>query len=116
MKLYLLWRKLLPPVFIVVFVHFLKDITQDILHISTPLDLLGDVKEDLFGYPAIIQTLVILLGYASFIGEAFLLIAIPIIMKKNKPSVLEKAVIITLVAMSIYFIAVVLLDPRYKLG
>ena len=42
-----IWRLLLPFLYIFILVHFLKDITQDILKISTPLDLFGDVKEDI---------------------------------------------------------------------
>lgn len=61
--LLLIWRKILPVIFILVLVHFLKDITQDILHIATQLDRLGDVKEDLSGFPPVIQTLYVVLGF-----------------------------------------------------
>ncbi|MFH1841104.1 MAG: hypothetical protein ABH807_03045, partial [Candidatus Shapirobacteria bacterium] len=48
---YKLWRKILPLILLFVSIHFLKDITQDVLRIPTFLDVFGDVKEDLSFLP-----------------------------------------------------------------
>ncbi|OGY40793.1 MAG: hypothetical protein A2570_01620 [Candidatus Brennerbacteria bacterium RIFOXYD1_FULL_41_16] len=47
--LFKIWKVLLVPVSILFLIHFLKDITQDVLRISSFLDVLGDIKEDLSG-------------------------------------------------------------------
>lgn len=94
-------------------IHFLKDITQDILNISTPLDALGDVKEDLSMFPGYLQGLFQFLGYASFIAEAFLLLSIPKIFYRKTVTQLEKAVYIVVAILLLYFLTAILLDPRF---
>jgi hypothetical protein len=111
--IYKLWRKLLPILYILVLAHFLKDITQDILHIPTFLDLLGDVKEDLSSFPVIIQNIFILLGYGSFIAEIFLLLSIPVILQRKKISGLEKVVGTMVLFLVFFFVVATLLDPRF---
>src|SRR3989344_5503790 len=86
-----IWRLLLPFLYIFILVHFLKDITQDILKISTPLDLFGDVKEDISFLSKPLQIIFYYgLGGLSFVIEAFLLIAIPKIIRRRQVSFLEK--------------------------
>lgn len=78
-------------VYIFVFIHFLKDITQDILRISTALDIFGDVKEDISFLPYILQLVFYYgLGGLSFIVEAFLLITIPKILLGKQTDNLKK--------------------------
>lgn len=117
MKKYLhkIWHFFLPVVFLVVLVHFLKDVTQDILKIPTFLDLLGNVNEDLSAFPLIVRQIIITLGFISFVLEAFLIVAIPKIMKHKENSKLEKFVIASVLFLIIYFIYVTLMDPRYHL-
>lgn len=117
MKKYLhkIWQFSLPIVFLIVFVHFLKDITQDILKTPTFLDLLGNVNEDLSAFPPFIQQIIIALGFVSFGIEVFLIVAIPKVMKNKENLKLEKSVIISLLFLIIYFISVTLMDPRYHL-
>lgn len=115
-KAFMIWRKLLPFVFIFVLVHFLKDVTQDILKIPTPLDYLGDVKEDLSSFPVIAQNLFMLLGIGSFVAEAFILVAIPVVIRKKEIILLEKVVCIVLIALILFFLVATFLDPRFKIG
>jgi len=113
-KVYKLWRTLLPFLYVVVLIHFLKDITQDILKISTPLDLLGDVKEDISIFPIFFQNLFISLGIGSFIAEFFLLVAIPVVIRRREASLLEKTIFIIFLCLGVYFLAATLLDPRFR--
>ncbi len=117
MKKYLhkIWQFSLPVIFLIVFVHFLKDITQDILKTPTFLDLLGNVNEDLSAFPLVIRQIIIALGFVSFGIEVFLIVVIPKVMKNKENSKLEKYVIASLLFLVIYFISITLLDPRYHL-
>lgn len=112
---YKVWRKILPILYIFILIHFLKDITQDMLKISTPLDLLGDVHEDLSRASMIIESLFMVLGNLSYCAELFLLLTIPKIMKTGENAILEKVVVIVFATLLMYFIATVLLDPRFFL-
>lgn len=111
-----IWRKLLPFLFILVLIHFLKDITQDILRISTPLDIFGDFKEDLSFLPKSLQlTFYYGLGGFSLFVEVFLLIAIPKIIRRKQVTFLEKLVIGGVLYLLVFLTVCVLLDPKYKL-
>lgn len=110
-----LWRRLLPFLYVFVFIHFLKDITQDILKIPTPLDLFGDVKEDLSSFSIFAQNLFMLLGVSSFIAEAFLLVAIPAVIRKKRVTLLEKTIFVVVVALILFFLMAILLDPRFRI-
>lgn len=114
-NLYKIWRFFLPIIFLIVWVHFLKDITQDILKISTFLDLLGNINEDLSAFPPLIQKIIIALGFVSFGVETFLIMAIPKVIKDKGRSKLEPYVIGSLLILVIYFISVVLMDPHYRI-
>ena len=95
--------------------HFLKDITQDILRIETPLDIFGDIKEDLSRLPKITQSLYFYgLGSLSFLAEGFLLVSIPVVLKRKKFSKLEKYVVMAIVFLFVFFLIATILDPRYK--
>lgn len=110
-----IWQFSLLVIFLVIFVHFLKDITQDILKVPTFLDLLGNVNEDLSVFPLIVRQIIIAFGLVSFVLEAFLIIAIPKVIKNKENSKLEKFVIASVLFLIIYFISVTLMDPRYHL-
>jgi membrane-associated protease RseP (regulator of RpoE activity) len=114
-KLFRVWRIFLPILFFFVSIHFLKDITQDILRIQTPLDIFGDAKEDLSSLSTTSQNLYLYgLGGLSFLAEAFLLISIPIIRKRKNFSELEKVVVIATGFLLLFFLIAITLDPRYK--
>ncbi len=107
---------ILAVVWIFVATHFIKDITQDILKVSTPLDLLGDVKEDLTSFPTHIQQGFYSLGIVSFLAEAFLLISIPVVYRKKTTISLEKSIYIVLIMLFLYFVTAILLDPRFRIS
>jgi len=111
-----IWRLLLPFLYVFILVHFLKDITQDILKIPTFLDLFGDVKEDLSSLPVFAHNLFMFLGVSSFIAEAFLLISIPVVLKRKESAFLEKVVQVVTLALLLFFLVAILLDPRFRLG
>ena len=113
-KVYKIWRILLPFLYVVVLIHFLKDITQDILKIPTHLDLLGDVKEDISMFPVFFQNLFISMGVGSFIAEVFLLVAIPVVIKRKGASLLGKTIFVVFLCLGAYFLAATLLDPRFR--
>jgi hypothetical protein len=114
-KLFRLWRFLLPLLFVFFLIHFLKDITQDILKVATPLDLLGDAKEDLSSFSPFFRRVFYILGVGSFAGELFLLISIPIVLKRKTFSRLELVVLIVIILILLFFLWATLLDPRFVL-
>lgn len=111
-----IWRLVLRFIFVFVVIHLLKDITQDILKIPTPLDLLGDAKEDLSFLPKTFQ-FVYLYGFGglSIIAEIFLLITIPKVLKRKEFSGLEKWILIAVMFLVLFFIMATFLDPRFKI-
>ena len=115
-KLFKLWRFLLPFLFVFFLIHFLKDITQDILVIKTPLDIFGDAKEDLSFLSSYFQNIYLYgFGGLSFLAEAFILYAIPTILKRreNKISKLEKWLVASVIFLIIFFVTAILLDPKF---
>lgn len=107
-------RKLLLLVLFFVVIHFLKDITQDILKIPTFLDLFGNANEDLSNLPKAFRLAFVGTGYISFLAEIFLMIAIPLVLRNKRQEKLEKVVWITIILLAIFFITATLLDPRYS--
>lgn len=105
-------RRVLIVIWIVVLIHFLKDITQDILHLATFLDVFGNIQEDVHRLPDWVQKIVYGAGVISFLAEIFLLIAIPIARRKIQFSRLERWIVGVIVFMLIYFLTVLLLDPN----
>ena len=103
-------------VYIFVFIHFLKDITQDILRISSPLDMFGDIKEDISFLPPAYQFIFYYgLGGLSFVVEVFLLIAIPNIIWGKKTIKLKKLTFAGILYLFIFLITCTLLDPRFSI-
>jgi len=108
-------RPILVFIWIFIFIHFLKDITQDILGITSPLDMFGDVKEDISFLPYYLQLFFYYgLGGFSFVVEAFLLIAIPKIIWGKQASKLRKLVFAGILYLFIFLITCTLLDPRFN--
>lgn len=110
-----IWKTFLPFIFVFILVHFLKDLTQDILKVSTPLDLLGDAREDLSFLPKPFQNVYLYgLGGLSIIAEVFLLMAIPKIWKNKESTKLDKWVLVSVIFLVVFFIIATLLDPRFN--
>jgi len=111
-----IWKKLLPLFFVFVLVHFLKDLTQDIFKIATPLDLLGDAKEDLSQLPPSIQKMYMFgLGGLSIAAEVFLLVTIPKVWKITEFTKLDKSILVIFFLLILFFITAIILDPRYNI-
>lgn len=109
-----IWKTILPFIFIFVLIHLLKDITQDILKVSSPLDVFGNIKEDTSFLPKFWQSVFYYgLGGLSFITEAFLLVAIPIVIFKKGSPKLEKWIFAGVLYLVIFIATCVLLDPRF---
>lgn len=112
-----IWQKLLVVIFIFVIVHLAKDITQDILHIATPLDIFGDVKEDISFLSDTFQKIYLYgLGGFSFLAELILVISIPKVWKEEKLSKTGKLVVFLVLFLLVFFVTATLLDPRFKLN
>jgi hypothetical protein len=111
--LYKIWRFCLPAFFLVVLVHLLKDITQDIFKIPTFLDFFGNVNEDLLVFSPLIRQVIAGFGFISFGVEVFLVVAIPKVIMNKKNSKLERYAVLALLFLVIYFISVTLMDPRF---
>ena len=105
-------QTILVVIWLVIAVHFLKDVTQDILKIPTFLDKLGDLKEDLSSFPKYIQSAFHYLAISSFIAEAFLLVAIPPTIKKKAVTKLEKSIYVVATLLLLYFGTIALLSPN----
>lgn len=110
-----LWKFLLPFLFIFILVHLLKDITQDIFKVPTLLDRLGDIKEDVSGFPVVIQRGFTFLAFASFFGEAVLLMIIPKAYGNVSFSRWDKMAISVVLFLGAYFLLCILFDPNTKL-
>ena len=114
-KMFKVWRLFLPIFFLFVLIHFLKDITQDILKISTPLDIFGNVKEDISKLSPTAQNLYLYgFGVLSFLAEVFLLISIPVLWKRKTFSNLEMYIVIITSLLLLFFLVAIMLDPGYK--
>lgn len=102
-------------IFVFFFIHFLKDITQDVLKIKTPLDYFGNVNEDLSLFSSFIKSILNGMGYLSFFGEIFLIIAIPIHIFRKKKDYLLKSIWIITALIIVYFLVATFLDPRINI-
>ncbi|KKR05692.1 MAG: hypothetical protein UT34_C0002G0199 [candidate division WS6 bacterium GW2011_GWF2_39_15] len=73
----LIWKTFLTVVFLLVGIHFVKDITQDILSLDTFLNKFGDINENITKFP---EWLVWFYHWAmvnTFFGEILILLCIP---------------------------------------
>jgi len=92
-------------IFIIFFTHLLKNITQDILKIKTPLDYIGDLKEVLSSFSKQVLVIYYIFGALSILGEIFLVILIPLLLFKKRKSLLKPILIITALLIA-YFLVV----------
>lgn len=102
-------------IWVATLIHFLKDITQDLLGIPTFLDAFGNIQEDLSVLPSWVRLSILGAGIGSFLAEIFLLISIPIIKNRRETSIIEKWVDGVVIFMLVYFSIVMLLDPRFNI-
>ena len=102
-------------IYIFILIHFLKDITQDILRLPSPLDMFGDIKEDISFLPPVLQHFFYyVLGGMSFMVEGFLLVAIPKVLLDINTDTLKKLVFMGIGYLLTFLITCTLLDPRFN--
>ena len=112
MRLETFWKLSLYFLFIFFFLHFLKDITQDILHIATPLDSLGNINEDLSVLSPGMQTIFTGLAYFSYALEVILIVSISKALRTKKITQYDKIALGGTFMMGIIFILFALTDPH----
>lgn len=88
-SLYRIWRLSLPVIFILVSVHFARDVTQDVFGIEPVLDAFGGITPDLSGFSMIMQHLYIWAAVNTYFAELFLIIAVPLLFSGKHFSRLE---------------------------
>lgn len=112
MRLETFWKLSLYFLFIFFVLHFLKDITQDILHIATPLDSLGNINEDLSVLSPGMQTIFTGLAYFSYALEVILIVSISKALRTKKITQYDKIALGGTFMMGIIFILFALTDPH----
>ena len=107
---------LLMVLWLFVTVHLLKDFTQDILHISTILDKLGDIQEDLSWLPGNYKLFYLYsLGSLSILAELIIVAGVPFIILKTASKKIKWLVKVSLLFLLAFFLIAMLLDPANRL-
>ena len=112
-KYFRLWQTFLVPIYVFVVFHFLKDITQDLLGIATPLDFFGDVTEDISRFSVILTWFYHWFMVNTFFLEFFLLLYVPSAWRRKSFSRLDLYLAGAIVYLFIAFTTAILLDPRF---
>ena len=68
-RLYKPWKIFTLTISVVLFIHFLKDITQDLLGINTLLDVMGNIQEDTTRLPSFLTPIYWLLWIIATIAQ-----------------------------------------------
>lgn len=113
LKFFLLWKIVLIPVFVFVIIHFLKDITQDLLGIPTVLDIFGDAKEDLSSFPESFVWFYHWFMVNTFFLEIYLVFSIPKTWRRKNFSKTDIITFSSIIYLIIAFSTAILLDPRF---
>jgi len=100
-KALLAWKIILVPVFIFFCLHFLKDITQDILRMPTFLDKMGDLRENVSSLSEWLLWLYHWAWVNAFLLEA---VIITLILKKWKQASFTKLDILIIGSLLYQFI------------
>lgn len=94
-------------VFVILLIHFLKDVTQDILNVNSSLDRLGDIQEDISNFPTWLKWLYYWAMVNTFLWEAVLLALIPKKLwgksKKNEDNIIIFGIIYIIIMFVIAF-------------
>ncbi|MCA9368727.1 MAG: hypothetical protein H6773_00645 [Pseudomonadales bacterium] len=78
-KIFPLWKMFVSLLSVVLLFHFIKDITQDVLGITTPLDTIGNIVEDTLTLPEWL----IYIYHWGWINAIFFQLLIPYIHIRN---------------------------------
>lgn len=97
-------------------IHFLKDITQDILRIPTFLDTFGDIVENLSWLPRWGQQVYLYgLGGISFIAEVILIYTVPFVVFNKGSETKYRLIKYCIFYLLTFFAIAILLDPRFTI-
>ncbi len=80
---YKIWKTSLIFFFVLVCLHFLKDITQDILSVPTVLDNLGNIEENINYFPMWLTWLYHWAWVNAFFAELAIILLIPLKFKET---------------------------------
>lgn len=103
-------RILLLIVWIIVLVHFLKDVTQDLFGLATILDNLGNIEEDISSFPLWLEYLYHWAMVNTVIGEIILIVLIPKYIFKAISSLEKRLIIGFLIYIPVMFFIAYLLS------
>lgn len=103
-------RILLLIVWIIVLVHFLKDVTQDLFGLVTILDNLGNIEEDISSFPLWLEYLYHWAMVNTVIGEIILIMLIPKYIFKAISSLEKRLIIGFLIYIPVMFFIAYLLS------
>jgi len=95
---------------IIVVVHLIKDITQDLLGISSVLDNLGNIEEDTSSFPLWLEYLYHWAMINTVIGEAILIYLIPKYIFKSVTKLERILIIVFLIYIPFMFFIAYLLS------
>lgn len=94
-------------------IHFLKDITQDILQINSPLDAFGNITENLAWLPTWGQNVYLyFFGGLSVVAEAILIYCIPFTLFNRSTAVKSKLIKYCLIYLGVFFVIALSLDAK----
>lgn len=80
---YKIWKFSLALIFLVILIHFLKDITQDIFGLVTILDKFGNIEEDISYFPTWLTWLYHWAWVNAFFAEIAIIVTIPLKVKEK---------------------------------
>lgn len=112
LKVFRLWKIFLIPIFTFVIIHFLKDITQDLLGVPTILDIFGNANEDLSNFHPYGIWVYHWFMVNTFFLEIFLLVYIQKTWRRKTFSKTDIIIFSSIIYLIIAFTLATLLDPR----
>lgn len=113
-KVFRAWKFFLIPVFVFIVIHFMKDITQDLLGLPTVLDYFGDANEDLSNFHPYTTWVYHWFMVNTILLEIFLIIAIPKIWLRSIFSRIDIYAFLSIMYLTVAFFLAILLDPKLR--
>jgi hypothetical protein len=99
--------------YVAVLIHFIKDITQDIFRISSPMDKFGNIEENISFLPVFLQKAYFYgLGGLSFLAEILLLVYLPKIIIERSTRTDRMIVRYSFLYLCLFLLLCAVLDPK----
>ena len=114
-RFFIVWKIFLIFIYFFALVHFLKDITQDVLEIPTVLDVFGNIHENLNGFPEAFVWVYHWAMVNPFFVEFFLLVTVPGAWKRREFTKLDAIILVAIIYVTTMFFLATYLDPRFNL-